>query len=182
MPLGKKNLNYPVIAQAFLERFYPQGLPKDLATHYITLCKDFSQTPLLRYFLHKQQSGTINLSFWKELIKSYHLDENIHALIVYLKKRKQLFGLKYVLEALVQKAEQRGDFMRCAIMTSHEPSKNQQEDLLTFFKKQSGKELIPRFIVEPSLICGIKLRSPFLVAEYSVARFLRRSKKILTTE
>lgn len=182
MPLGKKTLNHHVVAQAFLEHFYPKLLSQELAKNYIALCKDFLKTPSIRYFLHKEQSGKINDTFWNALIKNYDLDNNMHALVAYLKDKNQLFALRHILEALIRKAELRGDFMRCTIMTSHQANESQQAGMLNFFKAQSGKLFIPNFIVEPSLICGIKLRSPFLVAEYSVAQILRRSKKILTSE
>lgn len=172
--------NYPLVASAFLELFYPEQFSAFLAEQYLALCHDIGQTDLFRYFLHTQQSDTIDEAFWKTLIKSYKLDNNLLNLVSYLARRKRLFTLKNVLEALIRKAEQRGDFMRCTITTSHQPNEEQQAQLLAFLSKKCNAPLISRFVVDDSLICGMKLRSPFLVAEHSIARFLRKSKIDLT--
>lgn len=180
--MPKKIANYNPIAAAFLESFHPDKLSPSRAENYLTFCADSSKDGLFRYFLHNQQNNKVDVDAWKAIIKKYDLDASLVELVRYLVSKRLLLSLRKVLESVVRKAEQRGDFMRCTITTSHEPNEDQQKQLLSFLSKKCNTPLIPQFVLDKGLICGIKLRSPFVVAEHSVAQFLRESKKILITE
>ena len=169
-------------AQAFLNVFYPLPQTAPLAAY----------EKLLRFF--HEQPGVIGLivncpcpqscfnQLEEFLIKKFGLTaiekKLFHRLL--LDRKINLFAA--VIEHLVDLEHKRRDELVCTIEFSHPPSHEVTQQAIDAFSSMTQLKVLPKIVIKPSLICGVRMYSKTLSYERSIAKDLNDAQTLTKTK
>jgi F-type H+-transporting ATPase subunit delta len=116
----------------------------------------------------------------EKLLARFDLPKSINRLFEVLIGRKQLDLLPEILEELLITYQDRNNIMLFTIESSKELTEEQEKIFATYLAKHAKKHILYTNRINPSLIAGIRMFSPTLLWDYSVARQLRDIKSALS--
>lgn len=108
-----------------------------------------------------------------KFLSKFNIDDAIKPLLSILAKHKRLSLLPDVLDALVVLYKQKHNICSCIVSSAHALTDEQKERLTLLAERLFCKHAEMQFLVDESLIAGIKIKSNSRVWEYSVAKQLR---------
>lgn len=165
-------------AQAFLNVFYPLPQKAPLAAY----------EKLLNFF--REQPGVIGLivncpcpqscfnQLEEFLIKKFGLTllekKLFHRLL--LDRKINLFAA--VIEHLVDLEHERRGELVCTIEISHPICEQATEKAIDAFNAMTQLKVLPKIVIKPSLICGIRMYSKTLSYERSIAKDLNDAQTL----
>jgi ATP synthase F1 delta subunit len=100
----------------------------------------------------------------------------IKRIVLVLLKHKRIELLGDVIRQIIKQFRIRKKILPCKIETSHEISKANERQLVSFFDKITKRDLCIEFEVNKSLICGVRVKSDFFLWESSIDKTLKRIK------
>jgi len=105
------------------------------------------------------------------------VNQSINILIDLLIKHKRLNSLISVLQSIIQSYNEKNNIVPVTIETSHKLNDEEKENIIIFIKKITQSNLLrPLFIINPSLISGIRIVSKNLLWEQSIDKVLKNIK------
>ena len=160
-------------AQAFLNVLAPVP-SSDLLEGFEKLNLFFSQNKLLWIQLSvavmpqqkKQEVFDI-------LVERFGLGNVGSKLISVLLLHKKITILRNVIRQIVSEGRKRRNEFVAQVATSHVLSEHDQEQLVQAFNQKLGGKIIPTFIVDSSLISGIRISGKTFLWEHSIAKRLK---------
>lgn len=96
------------------------------------------------------------------------------SLVLARQGRIDLFPL--ILQKIILGYRAEKDIHYFTIATSHPIGEHEKSELVCFIEKKVARKIIVDFIVDSSLICGIKIKSDTLAWERSIAKQLKNIK------
>ncbi len=109
----------------------------------------------------------------KKICDDFDIDESIFNLILVVFKHNQGNLLTTILWCIIRDGMRlRGECL-CEITSSHDLSSELKEKIAKNFSGILGCEIVPEFHVDPSLICGVRVKCGQFFWEKSIARRLQ---------
>lgn len=103
----------------------------------------------------------------------FDIGKDIKPLLSTLAEHKRLSLLPDILDALIALYKRRHDICSCTVISAHTLTDEQKERLTLLVEHLFCKHAEMQFLIDESLIAGIKIESNNRVWEYSVAKQLR---------
>ncbi|MFC1854709.1 FoF1 ATP synthase subunit delta [Candidatus Dependentiae bacterium] len=160
-------------ARAFLNVWYKDGVPEDLLAKLKKLFNFLSDHRFVVLLLYSPQVvGKVRDSAVHELCSRFGLEKSFEGFVsIVLNKAKDFLLLQMVWHIIQEGMRRRGE-QECEVTSSHELSSDKQKSLVEKFSKAVEVSLIPKFNVNPSLICGVRIKCRQFIWERSIARRL----------
>ncbi len=142
-------------------------------------------------FLHKHPETTIYLElpsitdqrkseFINALVAKFCLDKHIHDLAHILRIERRFFLLPSILRNIINLHNSINHITNCTIQTSHNLTSDEKNKLISFASTILETEHIrATFVVNPELICGIRIETNALLWEQSINKTLRQTENLL---
>ncbi len=108
-----------------------------------------------------------------KLAESYSLGESMKTLMHRLLDDGRIEILDKILRHIGWVYKRKYNIERFDVATSHTITKAQKEKIIAFIKSRSDAQLLTRFVVDPSLIVGVRIESNTFLWERSVKYRLR---------
>lgn len=163
-------------AQAFLNLYNDQLSAAVIGN--LVACENFLTT-------HKNAGAYLSLSsialekktaLLKEICASFNLPTAFDKLSHVLLKNGHIEVLPKVLQKIISGNRLQKNIINFTVSLSHALGDQEKKSLVSFIKKNVSQEIMVDFIIDPSLICGIKIKSNTLLWERSIAKQLKTIK------
>jgi F0F1-type ATP synthase delta subunit len=167
-------------ALAFLNVFYSKNISEILIDRLESLVLFLDERG---FFFPICSSSAVSkddrIRLVKILIKKFDLKSSEEKLINVLIERGGASIVSLVFKQVVAEARKRRFEELCEVVSSHELDKKEQVQVIKTISESLGLRLIPHFLVDSSLISGIKVRGETFFWEKSVARrFLQMERSV----
>lgn len=126
------------------------------------------------------QFNAIKEAMIKKLIDQFTIPASVQSLISLLLKQQQLFLLPDICAAIQKEFEEQNGIMQFTLSSSHPLSEKQEQSIIDFLAKKTGKKIELLEKIDPQLIAGVRLQSDTLLWEYSIAKQLRDAERLLS--
>jgi len=114
------------------------------------------------------------------LVRKFELTKTEKKLIRLLLQNHSIMLLPSIMNQLIEIEQERRGELACTVETSHEINNKSLEKLLSFFEKQTNKKILPTIMINPKLICGLRIYSETKLYDYSIKKILTTVKDKLT--
>ena len=118
----------------------------------------------------------------KEVFEHFSLPESLKKIVPLLIRHKHLTLFAQVLQDICCLYLLQNNILEVTVHTAAPLSDVELEKFENFFTKLSGKRIMSRVQIDPSLIAGVRMQSDLFLWEYSIAARLRTLRQKLLIE
>jgi ATP synthase F1 delta subunit len=163
-------------AQAFFN-LYEKKL-SDAVIDQIIVCANFlhQKQAFDAFLLLSIISQTEKINVLSKMCDSFCLPSEFLNLCRTLLDHRRIDLLSQILKKIACVYKEQKNVVNFTIYTSHDIDEDEKKTLISFIKNKNKKTIIADFLVDSTLICGIKIKSSTLQWERSIAKQLKNIK------
>jgi F-type H+-transporting ATPase subunit delta len=162
-------------ADAFLNVFF-DSLPEDILERLYVLQERMKTDEQFQIVSSLPGFKAAKKEFFLKLFNSASLDlEPFNKLIDLLLSQRRSFLLQEIIAAIVQEFKKRARLLDCTIRSAQPLDSEEQKRILEHASHILGYTILPTWIIDPSLIAGIR----FETAEYMYDHSIRHKLNVL---
>lgn len=162
-------------AAAFLNVFFA-SLPEDILSRLYALQERMKTDEQFQIVESLPGFKASKKEFFLKLFTAVSLhSEPFNGLIYLLLKQRRAFLLQDIIDAIIQEYKKRARLLDCTIKSAQPLSAEEQKRIVQQASQILGYTIVPTWIIDPSLIAGIR----FETAEYIYDHSIRHKLNVL---
>ena len=160
-------------AYAYIALFQDELSEGSLIKLQNTLCFFIEKKVVLAYMGIPTLSEKFKMDLIEIVVREYMLEKGFKNLLFLLIKQHRLMLIIPVIKQIIYQYQKKIGIFVAKISTSHALNTEEKTKIVSFIQKKTGAvRVLPTFIVQPTLISGIRIQTDIWLFENSVQKML----------
>jgi F-type H+-transporting ATPase subunit delta len=154
-------------AEAFMNAFF-ETLPSDILHRLLALQERIKSDHALQLVIALPGFKASKKNFLLSVFDSFGLNQPFASLLDLLLDQRRSFLLPKIMAALIQEYKKRAGLLDCTIRSAQPLSDAEQKQIIEHASQILGYTLLPTWIIDPSLIAGIRFETTEYLFDHSI--------------